>query len=102
MTSATEIIINTKLIKSLSVLGFLHIDFLTIGFMLSSLDQANCLVLTETEIAKILIISHRTVMRTMTKLKTFGVIKNGGRYDFSKFLTTLGTLEKTIDNSDKG
>jgi hypothetical protein len=101
MSVSAKINIKTKTFKTLNVLGFSPIDYLTVVVILASLDQANCLAMMEKEIADFLAISPRTVIRTMAKLKTFGVFKNGNRYDFSAFLKTLEDLESPIDNKQQ-
>jgi hypothetical protein len=96
-----NIIIKPKLLEVLKGLGFAYVDFLIIFIIISSLDDANCLCASEKEIAKLLYISPRTVIRTMIKLKDFGVIKIRSRYDFTFFLKNLEDLEKTLDSVAK-
>ena len=94
-----DIIIKSKLLEVLKGLGFAYVDFLIIFVIISSLDDAGCLCLSEKEIAKLLYISPRTVIRTMIKLKDFGVVKIRSRYDFTSFLENLKELEKTLDSA---
>lgn len=94
-----NIIIKPKLLEVLKGLGFVYVDFLIIFTIISSLDDANCLCFTEKQIAKLLYISPRTVIRTMIKLKDFGTVKNKLRYDFTSFLKNIEDLEKTLDSA---
>jgi hypothetical protein len=79
------------LLKELQGLGFTISDLLITLTLLGLLDNANCLILTEKEISELLGLSSRTIIRTMVKLKNFGVTKNGYRYDFTGFISYVAS-----------
>jgi hypothetical protein len=96
-----EIKIDLNYLEVFKVLGFGHTDFLILFMFLGFLDGANCLTITEKEIAQKLYINPRTVARAMVRLKDVGVIKSGNRYDFTYFLKNIEESKVELDNSTR-
>ena len=89
-------------LKSLQAKGFTPSDIIITFTFLGLLDKANCLLLTEKEMSELLGLSLRTIIRTMTKLKNFGVVKNGYRYDFTNFITKYNLKEHLTSLQEGG
>jgi len=83
-------------------MGLTPADSLVTCTFLGMLDNANCLIFTEKDLADFIGVSNKTVIRTMAKLKNFGVVKNGYRYDFTNFITKYNLKEHLTSLQEGG
>ena len=100
-------IVKKKIIFTLNLLGIFKgmgltpADSLVACVFLGMLDDANCLIFTEKDLADFIGVSNKTVIRTMAKLKNYGVAKNGYRYDFTDFIIKCD-LKEPLTPLEKG